>query len=450
MFEKHGKRLAKRACQITAPINPPMKQPQKLIAVLGASLLTIATPAFAGTQIDISKDGKEIKETKPPEPRFKIYGWVEGGITINGDQPKDNQNFGHLFTDRANEPLLNQATIVLERLLKPEPGQYDWGFRVQGMFGSDSRFIHYFGELDNTMHEIVQPDIVEAYLNLHTPWLTEGGIDFKIGQFVTLEGAEVINANGNFFYSHSYIFNFGIPFKHTGIMMTTHATKWLDIYTGVVRGVNAGWDDNNDVLAFHGGFGLNFFDGKLTALASTSIGAENDGFFGTEAGGYLFRTNSATRQLHDLTVIWKITDKLTSTTDFNYGQDDGFDAEWYGVAQYFTYAINDYLSVGIRGELWRDDDGFAAAQFGNNEDLVKIQRGIFNNIDPRTVGGGDTTYGAITVGANIKVPGKWKDHVLIRPEVRWDGAVAGARNHPYDDSSDHDQFTAGLDVILSF
>ena len=46
---------------------------------------------------------------------FKLYGWLEGGVTFNPDQPADRQNFGRLFTDRANEPLFNQAVITLER-----------------------------------------------------------------------------------------------------------------------------------------------------------------------------------------------------------------------------------------------------------------------------------------------------------------------------------------------
>ncbi|MGQ4828462.1 outer membrane beta-barrel protein, partial [Enterococcus faecalis] len=77
-----------------------------------------------------------------------------------------------------------------------------------------------------------QFDIVEAYVNAHLPILTSGGVDIKAGQFVTLEGAEVIDATGDFFYSHTYIFNFGIPFKHTGILTTTHVNKTLDIYAG--------------------------------------------------------------------------------------------------------------------------------------------------------------------------------------------------------------------------
>ena len=100
----------------------------------------------------------------------------------------------------------------------------------------------------------------------------------------TLEGAEVISAPDNPLYTHSYIFNFGIPFKHTGIMTTTHVTPALDIYAGVDTGVNTTFGhrlddfrsgDNNKAAAFHGGIGLNnLFNGALTILATTHIGPE--------------------------------------------------------------------------------------------------------------------------------------------------------------------------------
>src|SRR5438876_237069 len=74
--------------------------------------------------------GKEAKETKAEEakPRFQLYGWVEGSVTGNLADPDDKQNFGRLFDDRSNEVLLNQVVITAERLLAPEPGQWDWGF----------------------------------------------------------------------------------------------------------------------------------------------------------------------------------------------------------------------------------------------------------------------------------------------------------------------------------
>jgi len=96
--------------------------------------LSYSLPSFgADVTASPTPDGKEAKKIveppKPPEPRFKIYGWIEAGITGNPDSPTDNHNFGHLFTDRANEPLLNQAVITAERALDPNATGFDWGFR---------------------------------------------------------------------------------------------------------------------------------------------------------------------------------------------------------------------------------------------------------------------------------------------------------------------------------
>lgn len=394
------------------------------------SLTGIATMIFAG-------ETSATEETKAPEPRFKISGWIDSGITFNPARPDDNQNFGRFFDDRANEPLLNQAVINFERALSPQPGEFDWGFKFQFLFGSDARYIHSLGLLDHAMASSVhQPDISEAYLSLHLPWLTTGGLDAKLGKFVTLEGAETIDPRTDFFYSHTYIFNVGIPFNHTGALFTLHTTSWLDLMAGVTRGVNTSIDDNNDSLAFHGGFGLNLNGGKLVVAASTHIGPE------TPNNDHDFRYISC------VTTTWKITDKLTSITDLNFSHDDAANADAYGIAQYFTYAINNSLTVGVRGEIFRDDKGFYVASFADPHDPMRALGGEAV-IDPRTVGGGSTTYGAITVGVNIK-PAMPKPiaGLTIRPEVRYDRSLNGTR--PFNDSSDRDQFTAAVDFILTF
>ncbi|MEP6699399.1 MAG: outer membrane beta-barrel protein [Verrucomicrobiota bacterium] len=372
-----------------------------------------------------------------PEPSFKVYGWVEGGITFNADQPNDRQNFGRLFDDRANELLLNQAVITFERALPSTTERIDWAFKLQAMFGADARFIHSLGLLDNTMHETVQPDLVEAFLVLHLPICSSGGVDLKLGKFVTLEGAETIDPRSNPFYSHTYIFNFGIPFNHTGGLAIWHATPQLDFYAGLTRGVNTSVDDNNNSLAFHGGVGLNLLGGKLTALASTHIGAETP------------KDNRHNRYLNDITITSKLTKNLTSITDLNYIYDAGADARGYGIAQYFIYAINDVFSIGLRGEVWRDADGFYVASFAENDDVSDGLQGGAVTLDPRTVGGGRTIYGAVTLGCTIKPPvPKPVASLQIRPELRFDRALNDTR--PFNDSSDRDQFTAGIDVILGF
>ena len=400
-------------------------------SIISLGLLSLtAHLSFAG-------EAASASPTPTPAPRFQISGWIDSGITVNPASPEDNQNFGRLFDDRANEPMLNQLVINLERALAPQPGEFDWGFKLQLMYGSDARTIHSLGLFDHTAAtSIVQPDLVEAYLSLHLAVITDGGLDLKLGKFVTLEGAETIDPRTNFFYSHTYIFNFGIPFNHTGALATFHATKWLDVMAGVTRGVNTSIDDNNDAPAFHGGIGLNFNEGKIVVAASTHIGPETP------------HNNHDLRYLNDITTTWKITDKLTSITDLNYALDEVIDAQAYGIAQYFTYAINGWLTAGIRGEIFRDDKGFYVVSFADTHDPMRALEGE-PTIDPRTVGGGRTTYGAVTAGVNIKPPmPKPISGLTIRPELRYDRALNGT--HPFNDSSDRDQFTAAVDFILTF
>ncbi len=406
---------------------------------LGIALLfSIAAGQLGAQTLTPAEEAEQARvlEQSEAKSRLAIYGWVESSFTGNFASPEDNQNFGRLFDDRSNEFVMNQAVITAERALDPNAG-FDWGFKLQLMFGTDARYIHSLGMRHHQAGTgLYQGDIPEAYLSLHLPILTEGGLDVTLGKFISLEGAETVDPRNNAFYSHTYIFNFGIPANHTGALFTLHTTSWLDLIAGVTRGVNTSIDDNNDSPAFHGGIGLNLNEGKIVALASTHIGPETSG------------NDSDLRYFNDVAITWKITGKLTSITDINYTRDGGADADAYGVAQTLTYAINDTLTAAVRGEIWRDDKGFYVAQFANPGDALRALGGE-PTLDPRTIGGARTTYGALTVGLNIKLPvPKPFTSLTIRPELRVDHAFDNT--HPFNDSSDNTMFTAALDAILTF
>jgi hypothetical protein len=254
--------------------------------------------------------------------------------------------------------------------------------------------------------------------------------------------AEVIDAAGNALYSHSYIFNFGVPFKHTGALATIHLTPMIDLYAGVDTGVNA-WlgrkGDNNSAGAGQAGIGLNLMDGNLTVVALTHIGPENPrGIPGV-------RANSDLRYLNDIVTTWKASDALTLTTDLNYIRDDGLHAIGYGGAQYAVYKLSDQVSLVGRGEVWRDNNGAFVAAFPGSQDFVNAQRGF-----PATViGGGRTTYGALTFGVNYKpeVP-KAIEGFVIRPEIRYDGSLNGTK--PFNAGKSDHQVTIAADFILPF
>jgi hypothetical protein len=371
--------------------------------------------------------------------RFKLIGWVETGITVNFDSPEDNQNFGRLLDDRSNEPLLNQLVVGAQRFLDPKmTDSFDWGFKVELFYGSDARYLKSIGLFDLTTNDTVQPDIPEAWFLAHFPIAgTAGGLDLKLGKFMNCFGADMSDPRMNVFYSHSYIFNFGCPFYGTGALATLHAFDGIDFYASVDRGLNVALEDNNDSAAFYGGVTMNCCHGKVRCTALTHIGPETP----DDNHGY--------RYLSDIVTTWKITDRITSNTDLNYVYDESAEATGYGVAQYLTYAISDCCTIGIRGEVWRDEDGFYVAQFASNNDFIHFARGDATVFDPRTVGGGSTTYGAITAGVTIKpkVP-KSLTGLMVRPELRYDRSLNSTR--PFNDSSDRDMLTAGVDVVLTF
>jgi Putative beta-barrel porin-2, OmpL-like. bbp2 len=399
--------------------------------------------------------------TPPPAPlsvdgwlkSIKLGGHLEVGATMNPMSPPNDINFGHLFTDKANQIVLNQAAITVERDLDPKATWVDVGFKIQAFYGMDGQFTQFLGELPHQpANNRNQFDLVEANFLAHLPIFTPGGTDVKAGQFSTPLGNEVIDPTGNFFYSKTYIFNFGIPLKHTGILFTTHVNPLVDIYYGYTTGVNTsigspGGGYNADQPHFLGGFGLNF--AKVTVLALTHIGPEDP------ASSPFTGIHSKLRYLNDIVVTWKPNAKLTSVTELNYIHDDGNftgtetnGVSGGGVAEYLTYPLSPIVTAGLRGEIWRDNNGFFVAGFPNNNDFVNAEYGRPNS----SYNFGPATYGELTLGLNIK-PAKMPkeiDGLTVRPEIRWDHVYAGHGQFGDPLGSSKDQVTLGIDLVVPF
>jgi Putative beta-barrel porin-2, OmpL-like. bbp2 len=252
----------------------------------------------------------------------------------------------------------------------------------------------------------------------------------------------VIDPKANPFYSHSYIFNFGIPLKHLGVLGVWHASGLVDLYLGIDSGTNVtvGGGDNNERPGGIAGFGLNMLDGKLTVLALTHIGPE-DSTLNTPFG------NDAIRYYNDVVITYKYSDPLTLTTEFNYAKESGFRAEGYGVAQYAAYTLSDTLTLNGRAEIWRDNGNFFVSTPVNNLDFVNFERGLPANFYTASR---PTTYSEITAGVTYK-PANLPpviNNLMIRPEIRYDRTLNNSK--PFDDSQDKGSVTLAADVILGF
>jgi hypothetical protein len=444
----------------------------------------------AGTFLGLSGSYASAAEPAPPPPppswwdTVAFTGVVEGGVTWNSELPPDGLNFGHLFTDKANQPLLNQVALTWQRPLDPKATGYDFGFKVQFLYGSDARYTQYLGEFGYAINDRSQIALQEAWGVIHLPWIFSGGIDVKAGQWVTLEGAETIDPTTNYFYTHSYIFNFGIPLTETGVLGIIHVDPLLDLYAGITGGVNTTIvyrkGDNNGKPAFVGGIGFNLLDGNLTILATTHIGPENPDTYGTPFTNTVNTAflcgcdpNSALRFLNDITVTWKVNDALSLITDLNYIHDNGFGTSGYGIAQYGVWSVLDWLKVVGRFEVWRDSGfnglGFFVGAFPGHFDFINAEWGFLNTSFFET----PTTYLGLTAGLNITPPvpdGYFVKGITFRPEIRYDHSLSGTTPFdgtgfggrvntagipalgipPFGTGRSESQFTFGGDVLVKF
>ena len=369
---------------------------------------------------------------------------IEGGITVNPQDPRDHRNFGSLTTDDSNRPVLNQALFTISRDVDPKATSIDIGFKLQAMYGSDSRIYQTMGVLDQLIHDRNQIALIEASVSARFPDLFANGTDLKAGIYPTPLGFETIDPKPNNFYSHSYIFNYGLPFKHTGALATAHVSDLVDLYLGIDSGNDAfigyGTGDNNNRPGGIAGIGLNFNDGKFTILALTHMGPE-DSKRNTPFA------NSAMRYYNDLVVNWKATDKLTLTAEGNYVREDGFHAEAWGVSAYASYALTDTVTLNGRAEIFRDNNNFFVSNPSGNLDYINAQRGTYSTFITASK---PTTYSEFTAGITYKPT--WLPPALstamIRPEIRYDRTLNNSR--VYDDARDLGSVTLATDLIIGF
>ena len=403
-----------------------------------------ANPASAAAEKPADKPYVAPKNLSEWASSIKLGFQIEGGITGNPDDPRSRRNFGRLFDDNSNRPVLNQAMVTIGRDVDPKATSVDVGFKLQAFYGSDARIVHTLGVFDQLIHDRNQLTVTEASISVRLPDLFAGGLDIKAGMYPTPLGFELIDPKSNPFYSHSYIFNYGLPFKHVGALATAHVSDTIDLYLGIDSGTNTGvgygGGDNNNRPAGIAGIGYNAPGGKFTVLALTHMGPENSKRNTPFA-------NEAMRYYNDVVITWKTTDKLTLTTELNYVQEDGFNANAYGAAFYASYALSDTLTLNGRAEVFRDNQNFFVSTPVAERDFANFERGVFSRFITSTRAG---TYSGLTAGVTYKPSGmpSYLSTLMVRPEIRYDRTLNGAR--PFNDGRRRDMVTLATDVVVGF
>jgi hypothetical protein len=312
---------------------------------------------------------------------LKIGGWTQTGYHTEGE----NGDGTGLFNNRPNQVQAQQMWIYAEKAVDTGGCGFDWGGRVDYVYGTDGPDTQAFGNpfffrgrrgkqtWDNEWDKggFYGQAIPQLYGEVGY-----NNVTVKVGHFYTIIGYEVVTAPDNFFYSHSRTMVLNEPFTHTGVL----AEYAYDDCTTIWAGWTLGWDTGFD------SDGGNSYLGGVSRQLTDSLNVT----WTTVAGDFGFDTSGtgsdSDAYMTSLVVDWNVTDSLEYVFQFDYQGNQrgiGRNGVAYDVNNYVFYAFNDCLKAGLRGEY-------------------------FNQ------GGWDT--GEVTLGLNY-----WPmANMVFRPEVRFD------------------------------
>ncbi len=273
--------------------------------------------------------------------------YLQGGYTYNFKDPSSGENELRLFDHKANSFTFDLAQLLFTR----DAPMGGVGYRLKLSAGETAKFIHSTGlgiKSGQDPKDTDAFDLTEAYIDYLAP--LGRGLKFRFGKFVTMHGAEVIEAKDNMNYSRSLLFNFAIPFTHTGLMAGYAFSDQVSANLYLVNG----WDNTDDNNSGKTG-GLTFAYNPMEQLGLTfnlMYGPEKDD------------NNHDMRFLFDWVGTYKPVKNLTLVVNVDYATDqhssliNGGTATWWGIAGYAKYDFSELFSAAVRAEYFDDGDGF--------------------------------------------------------------------------------------------
>jgi hypothetical protein len=394
--------------------------------------------------VEESNGEAAAEEEKAPEPKHligqvgcskvNIYGWLDGGLTGNTDNPASRYN-GTLAPNDRNEFQFNQLYLVTEKALKTDDCTWDLGGRIDLLYGTDYIFCQSTGfetRPDGSPKWNAGIDYGLAMPQVYAD-IGYGKLDLKLGRFYTTIGYESMMAINNFFYSHNYAVRYSEPTTHTGGMFTYKYSDELSVYLAGANGQDK-TDGVVDSLCVVTGFGYTPKEEKYALNFSIMTG----GLDSTTADPTIL----APRTYFSTYLTYNFSEKFQSVTQWDAGWQQNFDlqgntADFWSVTEYLFYTINDCWKAGLRYDMYVDDQ---ATRLGG------LRYGGLPGGNPLPLPSGNAgTVQAISAGVNW-IPNA---NVRVRPELRWDWY--GGQGLPlFDDRTRNSQFTAAIDAIVQF
>jgi len=351
----------------------------KLGSLLGLRIslaIFCAMAAMGGSAL--AEDAKPAAPAISADDLKKALGlsiYLQGGFTYNGNAGtvggEPEQNDYRVFDHKANSFTLDLAQIVFVK----DPALGNAGYKLKLSAGETAKWIHSRG-LSGAPPSSTLPganswagegtdsfDLTEAYVSYNAA--IGKGLRFDLGKFVTFFGAEVIEAIDNPNYSRSFLFNYAIPFTHTGLKASYAFSDAVSAGLYIVNG----WDDSTDNNRGKSyGLSVTYAPAEAFSLTVNGMTGPEQDEQGTNAPT-VGSSSSNTRNLLDLVATIKPVKPLSIILNYDDAREDNVpgtllpsgvsgDAKWDGLAGIVKYDFNDTYSLAVRGEYFDDKDGF--------------------------------------------------------------------------------------------
>ena len=426
-----------------------------LLATAQTSLENPAIPVAPAPMAPAPRSATPLAEEKKEEEaqKFFLMKILEGrsggefldksGITIKGyadmnytASTASGINLPMAMNYKANQFLLEQNSIIIEKAVDTKAKEMSWGFTVMGILpGSDYQFTMQTNLMDSQLTDNNgQPntygvDAPQFFIETYNPNFAKG-LDTKVGRFYTILFNESIDPTQNKLVSRALTF-MNNPFTHTGVLTATKLDDRWTMYNGLTCGADVFFGPSGKA-SYLGGLKWESEDAGTNFSLNTQL---TDPSFNQTQG------TAFTYDVFEIQFNHKINDKWSFTSDTMYSFINNWDtnansspivdrdgtprayqgwANWYGFVNYLTYNVTDKLSTTIRVEFFTDTEGVRTGYTG--------------------------LYTTLTQGATYKM---YDEQLWVRPEFRYDNnSISKAYNN--DGTPSNGLFTFAIDVILRY
>ncbi|MCG8587440.1 MAG: porin, partial [Pirellulales bacterium] len=176
-------------------------------------------------------------------PTWNVAGWVSGGLTMNDHGNRTGIGNAPLpLNDVADGAIMNQMWLYAERPMDLDCYVYDWGFRIDYVFGVDAPDSQADGDQGWDFGWKTSRDYGSAIPQLYFE-LGTGDLEVSFGYFFSDQGYEYTESADNFFYSHSYAFGYGTPGTQSGFMIDYKVNEQWSFNAGWSLGWDSWWSN---------------------------------------------------------------------------------------------------------------------------------------------------------------------------------------------------------------